>query len=383
MPFVQQAELIGIGAPTLALPHQGTAVALSADGNTALIGGPGDIYDSGATWVFTRSNGVWQQDHVLIGVGIPTRFGEELIPGPANQGYAVALSGDGNTALVGGPADSSNKGMTWVFSRNNGVWRRGERVIGGNPDDKSLYRAGSSVALSAPGNRMFTVLPGSPAGAPLVRWATRGAAAWGIPAAAVPFYGVATSVALSGDGNTVLFGVPGTAVYVYVYNASQNIWTPQAELPGSGSFGSSVALSADGNVAVVGGPAENNNNGQVWVFTRSNVSWTLEQTWGPPSGFVGPAQLGASVALSADGITFLMGAPGDSYGAPGAAFVFWRGARRKVQGQKIVGTGGIGDAQNPIQQGSAVAVSGDGLTVLIGGPGDNYGSGAAWVFSIE
>jgi hypothetical protein len=53
--------------PTLYVPRQGSAVALSADGNTALIGGPGGVYDTGATWVFTGTNGVWQQEQVLIG----------------------------------------------------------------------------------------------------------------------------------------------------------------------------------------------------------------------------------------------------------------------------------------------------------------------------
>ena len=65
--FVQQAQLIGVGTPTLYVPRQGSAVALSADGNTALIGGPGSVYDTGATWVFTGTNGVWQQEQVLIG----------------------------------------------------------------------------------------------------------------------------------------------------------------------------------------------------------------------------------------------------------------------------------------------------------------------------
>jgi hypothetical protein len=96
-----------------------------------------------------------------------------------------------------------------------------------------------------------------------------------------------------------------------------------------------------------------------------------------------PMQQGASVALSADGNTVLIGGPGDSYGAPGAAWVLWRGGvRREVNWQKIAGTGGIGDAQTPIRQGSAVALSADGMTALIGGPGDNRNSGATWVFSI-
>ena len=118
------------------------------------------------------------------------------------------------------------------------------------------------------------------------------------------------------------------------------------------------------------------------MFTRSNVSWTMEdQLVGP--GAVGAAQQGASVALSADGNTVLIGGPGDSYGAPGAAWVLWRGGvPREVNWQKIAGTGGIGDAQTPIRQGFAVALSADGRTALIGGPGDNDSSGATWVFSI-
>jgi hypothetical protein len=56
-------------------------------------------------------------------------------------------------------------------------------------------------------------------------------------------------------------------------------------------------------------------------------SWTMEQQLVGP-GAVGAAQQGASVALSADGKIVLIGGPGDSYGAPGAAWVFWRGERR-------------------------------------------------------
>jgi hypothetical protein len=371
--FVQQAELIGIGTPILGQPHQGSAVALSADGNTALIGGPGDLYETGATWVFTRSNGVWQQEQVLIGLEV----GPIGLNYGGNQGYAVALSADGNTAFVGGPCDNNNKGMTWTFTRTNGVWRRGGRTRGGNPNDKTLYRAGLSVALSGDARRYFIVAPCDPhlGGVPTVYGAP------GAEGGIANFYSAATCIALSGDGNTVIFGVPGTAVYVYVYVSSQNVWTLQAELPGSGSFGSSVALSADGNTAVVGDPSNNNNNGTVWVFTRSNVSWTMEEQLVGP-GAVGAAQQGASVALSADGNTVLIGGPGDSYGAPGAAWVFWRGARREVNWQKIAGTGGIGDSQTPIRQGFAVALSGDGRTALIGGPMDNISSGATWVFSM-
>ena len=45
-------------------------MALSADGNTALIGGPGDNSYVGAAWVFTRSGSTWtQQGAKLTGGG--------------------------------------------------------------------------------------------------------------------------------------------------------------------------------------------------------------------------------------------------------------------------------------------------------------------------
>jgi hypothetical protein len=46
------------------------------------------------------------------------------------------------------------------------------------------------------------------------------------------------------------------------------------------------------------------------------------------------------------------------------------------QGTKLVGTGAVGDAE----QGTSVALSGDGSTGLVGGPDDDGGVGAAWVF---
>jgi hypothetical protein len=77
------------------------SVGLSADGNTAILGGPGDnpwdrsapfgLGATGAAWVFTRSGGVWTQQNKLVSTGAVARLGT-----------SVALSADGNTAIVGG-----------------------------------------------------------------------------------------------------------------------------------------------------------------------------------------------------------------------------------------------------------------------------------------
>jgi hypothetical protein len=110
--FVQQgSKLIGTGTiGDQAQVRQGTAVAVSADGNTLIVGGMPQNSSDGATWVFTRTGGVWtQQGAELIGTG-----------GGNSQGRSVALSADGNTALVGGPGNGGNGGA-WVFTRSGGV----------------------------------------------------------------------------------------------------------------------------------------------------------------------------------------------------------------------------------------------------------------------
>jgi hypothetical protein len=58
--FSQQGpKLVGTGAVFVA--EQGTSASLSADGNTAIVGGFDDDNGVGAAWVYTRSAGVWSQ----------------------------------------------------------------------------------------------------------------------------------------------------------------------------------------------------------------------------------------------------------------------------------------------------------------------------------
>ncbi len=126
---------------------QGYSVALSADGDTAIVGGDGDNSDAGAAWVFARSGGVWkQQGKKLVGTGAV---------GAAEQGVSVALSADGDTAIVGGatdnPTEVGGKGAAWVFTRSGGVWsQQGKKLFGtgavGNAEQ------GCSVSLSADGD---------------------------------------------------------------------------------------------------------------------------------------------------------------------------------------------------------------------------------------
>ena len=98
-------------------------MALSSDGNTALIGGPNDNSGVGAAWVFTRSSEKWTQQGAKL-----TGGGES---GVGKFGASVALSSDGNTALIGGPNDGPFPvGAVWVFTRSGSVWTQQGAKLG-------------------------------------------------------------------------------------------------------------------------------------------------------------------------------------------------------------------------------------------------------------
>jgi hypothetical protein len=334
----EQAKLLGTGA--LGIAGQGTSVALSADGNTAISGGPfddGASGDVGAAWIFVRNGTTWTQQDKLIGTGTI---------GGAGQGYSVALSADGNTAIVGGWVDNDFVGAAWVFVRNGTVWSQQAKLVGTGGVGQS--EQGLSAALSA-------------------------------------------------DGNTALVGGPGdhkSVGAVWVFTRTVGVWEQQgSKLVGMGRIGSnpaqqglSVALSADSNTALVGGPGDNSAAGAAWVFTRRGSTWTQQgnKITGGGAGPNGRQELlGASVSLSGDGSTALVGGPGDNSYA-GAAWVFQhtRGAWRQVL-RKLVGTRAAG----PAWQGSSVCMSANGKTAIVGGPMDNQiryevGTGAAWIFAL-
>src|SRR6188472_1215220 len=231
--WIQQGKLVGTTSEYGGgLWSQGAAVALSADGRAAIVGGPSDDRTTGAAWIFTFDGKTWtQHGKKLVGSG-SYKTGE--LPSSPGQGTSVALSADGNTAIVGGWRTEG----AWIFTRNGGEWtQQGNKLVGSGAVGNA--RQGMSVALSADGNT-----------------AVLGGAA---------------------DNNNT-----GAA---WVFARSGGVWMQQGKkLVGSGADGRarqgiSVALSADGNTAILGGPSDNPSDrsgsfrlgpaGAAWVFTRS------------------------------------------------------------------------------------------------------------------
>jgi uncharacterized repeat protein (TIGR01451 family) len=375
----QGPKLVGSAATLSA--RQGDSVALSADGNTAIVGGDLDSSEQGAAWVWTRTAGIWtQQGTKLVGTGAV---------GNARQGHSVAISADGNTVIVGGYFDNSLQGAAWVWMRSGGTWtQQGAKLVGASASGNAGQ--GVSVALSADGNTAIVggYLDNSNQGAAWV-W-TRSGGVWtqqGPKLVGTGAVGAATegaSVALSADGNTAIVGGPGDdgVGAVWTWTRSGGTWTQQGpKLVGTGAVGtalegSSVALSADSNTAIIGGYFDNSFLGAAWVWTRSGGVWTQQGPKLVGSGAVGGSSQGYSVALSADGNTALVGGPFDDFNL-GAVWLWMRtGGVWTQQGPKLRARDSLG---NP-DQGTSIALSADGSTAVIGGPLDAF-SGAAFVFA--
>ncbi len=206
---------------------QGYSVALSASGNTALVGGPGDNGGAGAAWAFMEPGpSGYDFGPKLVGTGAV---------GLAGQGSSVVLSADGYTELVGGNMDGDGTGASWVFRRSGTTWRlQGTKLVGTGFIHRPSWR--SSVALSA-------------------------------------------------DGNTALVGGPVDSA-TWRQQERKLIRSPTWKQPGPKLIGAgedgakqgwSVALSADASTALAGG-YDDDDSGAVWVFVNPAVRATSTST---------------------------------------------------------------------------------------------------------
>jgi len=363
-PLIQQGSKLTGGTEETGTGEFGYSVAVSADGDTAAVGGEADNSYTGAAWVFTRSEGKWTQQ------GSKLKGAEET--GEGEFGYSVALSSEGNTLLVGGLNDNKGHGAAWVFTRSEGKWTAQGGKLTGGAEETSAGNFGVSVALSSNGNTAAIGVYTLGAGAVWVftrsegKWTQQGKKLTSEEATGEATFG--HSVALSSDGNTMVIGGYNENVSngaAWVFTRSEGKWTQQGKkLTGGsgGAFGMSVALSADGNTALIGAPYESKFAGAAWVFTRSEEKWTEQAKLTSEEG-----ELGWDVALAAGGgNTALLGTAG------AGVVVFTRSAGTWTQqGSRVTGEGHFG---------LSVALSSNGSTALVGRPADSSNAGAVSVF---
>ena len=380
-PVFQQVARLEGGEGERGGGHLGRSVALSANGTTALVGAPHDDGEAGAAWVFTKSGSTWTQQASLSVEGKGLNY----------FGRSVALSGDGNTALVGAPGVTGGRGAVWVFTRSGSTWTEQAELTGGSAEE-GAGQFGRSVALSAQGTLAIVgaYADASLTGAAWVftgsgpTWTQQGGKLTGGGEQGQGEFGRA--VAVSGDGTEALIGGSadnGHRGAVWLFAPTGGVWTQKGEKvapeveSSRPEFGAAVALSGNGELALVGAPAAASNVGAAWLYARSGGTLTPVGSRLTGSGESGEGRFGESVALSADGSSALIGAPANA-GGVGAVWALERSGAGFGSGEVLTET-----AEGTQTFGRALALSEKGVHALVGGYLSNSQRGSAWVYDRE
>jgi hypothetical protein len=345
---------------------------------------------SGAVYVYRRLGANWVREWFLKASNFAAgdQFGYSLAISADGSVLVVGAHGE-DSASASTPADNSksNSGAAYVFRRTQGgsgpTWTEEAYLKASNADANDQF--GRSVAITSDGNTLAvgaTREDGNSAAAPAdnslessgaVYIFQRGTTSWGQSAYLKPTvvrggaqFGHA--LGLSADGATLVVGVPlgsppmgglmGTGT-TYIMQLTNGVWAQQAQLlgfiPGQTStacplcgvwqgdlMGASVSISESGNVIAVGAEGQGtipimpripSLSGAVYIYRRTGTTWASEAYLKTTNAGDGDA-FGTSVSLSADGETFVAGAPGersansnpadDSAPGSGAVYLFKR-----------------------------------------------------------
>ena len=327
--------------------------------------------------VVTAEDGITAETYTVVVTRIAASFGQQAYIKASNAGtndlFARVVALDGDTLVVGAKGERSeiasdetdnnsyNTGAVYVFIRDNdGTWTQQAYLKASNLGYADEF--GISVALS--GN---TLAVG------------------------------ATEEDSDGSSEVDNSMENAGAVYIFTRDPNTGIWTQQAYIKpnnpdSSDRFGEELALSGDTLAVGVrressNGSSETDNSagssGAVFIFTRSNTSWT-QQAFIKGSNTEAGDEFGSSVALEAG--TLVVGAPGEdsdgssetdnSWSGTGAVYVFTGSGSSWTQ-QAYLKAMSINIYHKSGGFGQEVDLSGDSLAV--GAPSTSLG--AAYVYT--
>jgi len=234
----------------------GNRVDISSDGNTVVLGAPGNDLiqnDQGSLVIFTRSGSTWSEEQHLVH---PT-------PATTNSylGYSVALSDDGNTVVAGSYGDDTNQGAVHVWTRSGTTWTYLEKLTytsGGVGD-----RIGVAASISGDGNYIW-------AGAPWESASTGYAVEWDGSYIYVGAWSADVD-GISGAGRVDIFSRSGG---VPVFSSSIENPTPSA----GDSFGGAIGINKYGDRFIISAVSEDidaSNAGGAYEYSRSGATTTF------------------------------------------------------------------------------------------------------------
>ncbi len=337
---------------------------------------------------------------LLVLPGAASALEQKLVAsdGAEQDSFGRSVDVDGDTAVVGAPADDGKKGALYVFTRIGDSWAQTAKLTASDGVGGDFL--GESVAIDGD-----TIVAGAFAddnvkGA-VYTFASTGAAARTETAKLTISNGargdfLGDSVAI--DGATIVASTPVASfsrggVYTFARTGAA-ARTETAKLTASdgagGDFlGDSVAIDGDTIVASADydDVGANTDQGSVYTFATTGAAARTETAKLTASDGAKSDYLGGSVAIDGqavaiDGDTIVAGASSDDIGAnadQGSAYTFARtGAAARTETAKLTAS----DGARSDFLGSSVAIAGD--TIVAGAPSDVVGGveqGSAYKFA--
>jgi len=375
----------------------GFSVAVSQDGLTLLVGSPYVGADGtaapGAAYVFTRAviDDDWTLQETLTGT----------VSAYANFGYSVALSADGDTAIVGAPydgatssADAANPshgpfGSAEVFVRSGGSWSLQDHLEDHNAANGPWF--GMRVDLTEDGD---TAAVGDWRGSSVVVY-TRSGGSWNGEVVS-PASGIAFGYSLDfASDDTLVIGAPGegtngfgwSAGSVYVAEKILGVWTITAgplTVSESAELGNDVAASPT-TLAASGFLDDDTVGGSVAVavWRKSGGGWVFDEDITP--SIAQPSYITYRLSLSDDDVLLIAGGY-ESLDDPGPALAIDQGV--DVWSRAAVGGWDHWVFTPFLPSGGAVPgfgsygleITSDSRLMAVGGYQDFSGEGSAWTF---
>lgn len=383
----------------------GWAVATSGDGQESIItrpyikGGSGSgLYSLAAAWVFEDGDDENSAANFYLDDAESTLYGG-----------SCAMSQDGSFVVIGMPGLARNKSCAiYGYIAKSTGWKQAGQPVDQYPPIFSLSGAsgssfGFSVAVSGTGN---TVVVGAPTenDIGLVHYYLAPAGGWrkvgkevstgqlgaGRPSKGAEF---GHSVAISRDDSVIAIGAPGDlegrgAVYVF-RKPGKGGWPAVIDLlkvtlndgkPGD-RFGESVSINKDGSLIAVGADGCSSGGGAVFCV---KYDWIADDcTTVRISGDSDLRGLGVSVAISADGKTIAAGGYGNARGGGVSIYRSTSGSWDDPSNiDNLTPKDGSKDMLGGFM-GFSVALVDDGSWVLMGVPGYKLGSGEYYWIEID
>lgn len=289
-------------------------------------------------------------------------------------GSSVDLDDNAFRMIVGSPntdhSSGTNCGTAYIYRRAGSFWEQEAMLTRVSPQSNDFF--GSSVAIDSTGTRVAIGAKGADDNRGIVHIYLRVGTTWSLESsitrigAQVGDY-LGISIDIDGVADRVIVGGLGRG---YVFRREGLLWYEEIGDTGAGLFGHSVAISTDGLRVVVSLPELDHTSltkaGMLYVFIRDNQNWTLEQTL-VANDASSNDYLGWSVDINDDGSVIVAGAHGsspDNETEGGSVYVYKRSGTTWSQDTKLIAS----DVHEYDRFGQSVAISPDGVNVIIGTP---------------